>query len=96
MKNTYPEKLAGQAVQSEASGTLRKDGLVQGYVALQHEGVGQLFLICRCSKMKSPRRVRRSVKELCPGVAQVNFGGIDDRAASFLGLVVDDGRAGNG
>lgn len=95
IKNTYPEKLAGQAVQGEAGGSLREHSLVQCYVALQHEGVGQLFLGSRYSKVKSSRRVSRAVKELCPGVAKVDFGWIDDRAAPFLRLVVNNGRTGS-
>lgn len=90
---THPEELAGQAVQREAGCALWEDSLVQGDVAFKYECVGHFFLGRRCSKVKRPRRIRRSVKELCSRVAKINFRWINDRAIAFLRLIVDHSRA---
>lgn len=91
---TYPEELAGQAVQSEARCALGKDGLIQSYVALQHERICQPFLRVRSSEMQGPRSVSGAVKILRSRVAQIDMVRVDDRAIPCLGLVVDHGSTG--
>lgn len=91
----YPEELARQAVNGKAGGALGEDGRVERDVALEHERVGLLLLGRGRAKVQGARDVCRAVPVLGARVAQIDGGGVDDRAGAPLGLVVDDSGTGN-
>lgn len=65
-RRTYPEELAGQAINGKTSCALREYGRVQSDVALQHKGIGSLFGLRWRPKMEGSRGVCGTVEILCP------------------------------
>jgi hypothetical protein len=91
-----PQVLARQGVDGEARGALGEADALEGDVALEDEGVGLALLRGGRAEVQGAGCVGGAVEVLRAGVAEVDFGWIDDGAVARLGFVVDYGCVGAG
>jgi hypothetical protein len=91
-----PEILPRQRVESKSGRSFRELAALKSDVTFQHKRVRFFLFGARLAKVQSARRICRTVQILRARVAEVDGLGIDGRAGTFHGLVVNDGGVGTG
>lgn len=89
--SAYPEVLAGQRIQCEATGSLGEYRHVQSDVSLENQSVCLPFGSGWYAEMQCSGNIRCSIIKLCARIAEIDGIRIDHRAGAPFGLVVDDG-----
>ena len=91
-----PEKLPGERVQSEPTGSFGEDGFVKSDDAFEDQRVCSLLHVRRFSEMQGSGRVSGSIQVLRARIAEVDRLRINDGAVAWFRLVVNDCRVGAG
>lgn len=86
-----PQVLARQNINGKATGSLGEDCHINSNGSLQDKSESSLLKLGGGTEMESSRGVSGSIVVLTAGVTEVDGLGIDDRTASLLRLVVNDG-----
>lgn len=94
VKTFLPKVLASQNINCKATGSLGKDRCVNSNHTLEDQGECPLLELSWLAKVEGPSGIGRSIEILATRVAEIDGCGVDDRAATLLRLVVNNGTVG--
>jgi hypothetical protein len=96
VKTFLPKMLASQNVNRKSASSLRENSRINSNHTLENQSEGPLLEFSWRAEVEGTGGVSCSIKVLAARVTEVDGGGVNDRAATLLWLVVDNGtvRAG--